>query len=432
MSGDNEQRATINDHLKTVAPLYGQPLEATRTFNSLAGQWAKARSRFRHDLDLFTSMFQDEMRDNIESRPLDSSLIMTANLLRITPSIECYETKGGGSIIVIEFQIGASMIHKSGQSDHENRLGKLFDEYVRTFVEDDCHAGCQNKEHSKELSTQLALLQFYRTGLRLYTNFLALIEVYDRQRKHRVDPRFATLPPSILADVITDAYYYNMFLEVATATSTTLKSLVGIVRASTEDLPEPRGIKCLLAETEAYSDSLSILPAQMADRLARHVELINMSRNIQESTNSRILNLLACVFLPLSMATSLLSMSTRLVNLGPLLYDFCGVVILFASVLIVIVLLLKVVQRLGEEIRKPSGDDSFRRLIQDCFKALKPWLWVNLLVIWSVILASFIVGMVVDIGLGFRILGYGLAAFVGVVGVSLSPFLVLYLFSVTC
>lgn len=298
--------------------------------------------------------------------------------------------------------------------------------YIQVFVEEgERLRSCLRNGHSEELRVQLHLLQFYRTALRLQGDFSTLVEMYDQLRSHRGGPQHSTLQPSVLADVVGDAYNYNIFLDTASATATMTKSLVGAIRATSLDQEKAQAIQCLLAETEGLSDGLTVPFAQLANRLEHYIALSSMSRNIEDTVNNRILSLLACIFLPLSLATSLLSMSTRFTSLGPLLYDFCGVVVLFASLVAVVFLLLKVYQTLRGMVDRMKPNWSLpSRLFTS---ALVKWVqWIGIFVAWALVLSSFIVGMVVDISLGFRILGYGIAGLVGATGVGLLALLTIW------
>lgn len=275
---------------------------------------------------------------------------------------------------------------------------------------------CHSSECPQELRLQLYLLQFYRTAMRLYEDFSVHVGAYDQTRSHGQGPQHSAIQPSVLADVVADAYHYNTFVDTATATATTAKSLVGVIRATSVGQEMTTDIQCLLAETEAYSDGLASPFTQLTNRLGHHIALSSMSRNISDSFFNRLLSVLASIFLPLSLATSLLSMSTRFIDLGPLLYDFCGVVLLFASLVILVLLLLqKGYQWLHwiaktTEFRETVGSHLARSFLSAPHN--KSALWVCLSVAWLMIMSSFLVGMIIDINLGFRILGYGIAGLV--------------------
>ena len=70
------------------------------------------------------------------------------------------------------------------------------------------------------------------------------------------------------------------------------------------------------------------------DRVIRSFEYQNKALNVRESVSVKRLAILASIFLPLSLASSLLSMQTRFVNFHLLLYDFFGVFVLIGSITI--------------------------------------------------------------------------------------------------
>jgi hypothetical protein len=298
--------------------------------------------------------------------------------------------------------------------DLRRRHWEVFERYINVFLEENQeHRRCHHTKHSQEVRFKLYLLQFYRTGLRLYEEFSSRADRYSRRQSYMIF--YSDSQTLAWSKAVEDAADYDIYLEKATSMSTVAKSLVSLVRETcTEDLtPE---IKYLFAEVESLSDVITGPFSMLANRFARQMDLMNTSRNIQDSRDSRLLNLLACIFLPASLATSLLSMSTRFIDLGPLLYDFCGVIVLFASFLALIFLSFKAYDwtkgKLATRVYVRSGDmmGGARSYIL-LWKALLSFL---LVIIWPMVLSSFVVGMVEDVGLGSRILGYGVAVVVGV------------------
>lgn len=315
-------------------------------------------------------------------------------------------------LVVIRLRASRSGIARN----HGSWLEDIFNRYIDVWLEEGVRlCSCYTTDCPQELRVQLHLLQFYRTAMRLYEDFSVHVGEYDQTRSHGQGPQHSALQPALLADIVADAYHYNTFADAATATATTAKLLVGVIRATSVGQDMATDIQRLLAETEAYSDGLASPFTLLANRLGHHIALSSMSRNFQDSVNSRLLSLLASIFLPLSLATSLLSMSTRFIALGPLLYDFCGVVFLFASLVILVVLLLKVLQWLywkAEAIRFERTLGSRLALFFLLAPHNKSAFWVCLSVAWLMVLSSFVVGMVIDVTLGFRVLGYGIAGLV--------------------
>jgi hypothetical protein len=149
--------------------------------------------------------------------------------------------------------------------------------------------------------------------------------------------------------------------------------------------------------------------ASLGTRLQSRLQLFDMSRNISESSSVWLLSLLASIFLPLSLASSLLSMQTRLIDLRFLLYDFCGVIIFFGTIAIAFIAFLK-------SISSKKGS------VHGVFQVKQRTVLVWLILQWLLILASFLVGMISNILLGLKILGYGTGGMVGllIVGATLN------------
>lgn len=131
--------------------------------------------------------------------------------------------------------------------------------------------------------------------------------------------------------------------------------------------------------------------------------------SVQQADSVSRLTLLAAVFLPLSLAAGVLSMQTRFLDLHLLLYDLVGVIFILGSLAAVI----GWVSKYG-----PDFYDNFSIQIYGwnayhfpkLFRTIKTTV---LVVWWLAFLASFLVGMLKDVLLGLRILGYSAAGIVG-------------------
>ena len=168
---------------------------------------------------------------------------------------------------------------------------------------------------------------------------------------------------------------------------------------------------------------LSKLISRILDRRDRRYDLFMKDLSIEDSISSKRLTILAAIFLPLSLATSILSMQTRFVNLHLLLYDFLGVFLLVASFAVLTYFIVQLFTRLSRrDYMKLSakyepwkfkwmGDGVDDDEIDVGLKFLLKY--VVTLCVWAITITSFIVGMVSDVALGLKILGYGLAALVG-------------------
>jgi CorA-like Mg2+ transporter protein len=157
------------------------------------------------------------------------------------------------------------------------------------------------------------------------------------------------------------------------------------------------------------------------ERLNRMFEGHSKIVNIQESIGVKRLSILATIFLPLSLSTSILSMSTRFKDLHLQLYDFVGVFVILGSLAIVILFLVRVVLKIksiglyGEWLSPKGlwavgGSHGTEKQLARLLSILIP-IWYFL--VWVVLLVSFVVGMIKDVVTGLKILGFG---FVGLLG----------------
>ena len=169
---------------------------------------------------------------------------------------------------------------------------------------------------------------------------------------------------------------------------------------------------------------LTKLNSRRIERRDQRYDLFVKNLSIDDSISVKRLTILAAVFLPLSLASSILSMQTRFVHLHLLLYDFLGVFLLVASFAILIYLVLRgftVLSRRDEWQRKeyrpwksPSRWWSSKATTAEFDTYFKYLMQYALgFSVWAVTMVSFIVGMTVKVTLGLKILGYGLAALTG-------------------
>ncbi|KAJ4295489.1 hypothetical protein N0V90_007502 [Kalmusia sp. IMI 367209] len=167
-----------------------------------------------------------------------------------------------------------------------------------------------------------------------------------------------------------------------------IESLLDLLSPTFQGLTEFRRLDMGL---RAICKSLSTRTEDLVPRMETRLKFLEISRNIRESTSLWLLSLLAAIFLPLSLASSLLSMQTRIVELHFLLYDFCGVIVFFGSIAIVIILTMK-------QFAKSKGNAHGIIRVNDGATM------VVIMLGWAAMFASFLVGMIVDVGLGLEIL----------------------------
>jgi len=183
--------------------------------------------------------------------------------------------------------------------------------------------------------------------------------------------------------------------EVTTLTSV-IESLLDILAPKLKKSDE---FEALDLELRNLCRNLSLASSSLAPRLDNKLRFLEISRNIQESSSLWLLSLLAGIFLPLSLASSLLSMQSRLADLHYMLYDFCGVIVLLGTLTVITVQIIR-------RFAKWTGN------IHDVFRVTDWVHWWFIIPEWTLVLSSFLVGMIKDVVLGLKILGYGTAVLI--------------------
>lgn len=97
-----------------------------------------------------------------------------------------------------------------------------------------------------------------------------------------------------------------------------------------------RTLRLIKLDTDARMTSLVNALGEITDTMDRQFQ--NRAWRLQEQQQQSVaqLALLAAVFLPISLAASLLSMSTRAADLGPLWYDYFGTSAVLVSIVLVV------------------------------------------------------------------------------------------------
>jgi hypothetical protein len=199
---------------------------------------------------------------------------------------------------------------------------------------------------------KLFLLHYCSTILTEYSFFLSNVKLhYVSKRQSMIDPRYSVLRPSILEEIIADAYIYAEFHNVALDLTDPVASLISIIQSALANPNEWPAFNTYAAEPHCHCNEITKVTSSFSARLDHDLKYLDVSRNMHESSQAWMLSVLASVFLPLSVATGLLSMQTRFSDLRLLLYDFCGTVVLVGTVLVVLFQALRVWVRGSERFR---------------------------------------------------------------------------------
>ncbi|KAH7081492.1 hypothetical protein BKA63DRAFT_550164 [Paraphoma chrysanthemicola] len=267
------------------------------------------------------------------------------------------------------------------------------------------------------------LLQCHHASLILFADFLKRVsEEYASRRREDIDPRRSTLRRWNLRTIMDDLQLYRRFSDVSAELQTTVGFLADVLQAlhdapTTTSLGAKAKMSILRAELNHYSQDTRFRLEQLSNDLEQDLRFLNLSRDLSQSNNVQALTLLATIFLPLSLSAAVLSMQFRLQELGERLYDFVGIVVLLVYLVVSILILITIRRTALEFLGRLHKYNWYMVWI-------RPTAYVGIgivgITIFALILSSFIVGMFNDIGLGAKILGWGLlAAIVGPVALGI-------------
>ncbi|KAK1984203.1 hypothetical protein LZ30DRAFT_768926 [Colletotrichum cereale] len=251
---------------------------------------------------------------------------------------------------------------------------------------------------------QVFMLQVYHAHLKAFAAFLEEFEASCTRPRMRIfNPQYSQLRAWTMKSIMTDSIIYRQLSSSVKDVTSTCESLLEIATAINGE-PENQ-LLWITTDVRGCCREVTTRLAGMSDDLQHRLDLLNLSWNVDQSGNVKILTLLATVFLPLSLSAGILSMGTRFKDLGSLIYDFFGVVVLLGALVLVILLLFFLVALLRElETRQRSRTVYWRW--RPAFQKIGALVF---LMLGGLVLASFVVGMFSDISLGAKILGYGLA-----------------------
>lgn len=262
--------------------------------------------------------------------------------------------------------------------------------------------------NSHQAIIQLVLLVFCQCNLGQLSNFIDTTRVtYTLFQERATDPRRTIITKSLLQGIIRDAYFYNQLQDCVSDLTSIISPLLELLDINFAAKPD---FKYLAAEMRATCIDLTKSSTRLSTRIDSHLRQFELLRSFNESLSVWLLGLLASIFLPLSLASSLLSMQSRLAELHFILYDFCGVIVLLGTIVLFIVILIRVYTRLNERLVKLNRNTAFRKWI---YPFVRISAWTLSFITWGLLVSSFLVGMIEGVGLGLLILGYGAAVIAG-------------------
>ncbi|ETS78739.1 hypothetical protein PFICI_08592 [Pestalotiopsis fici W106-1] len=270
---------------------------------------------------------------------------------------------------------------------------------------------------SQNLIMKLLMLWYHYAHLLELISFIqGARHYYFASRQSLFDSRISSLEMNLMQDMTYDVgFYQDLGISVKNLTvlieslSSSMEATINL-RAREEDGDDGavNYFNELMADIRGVcADALS-KTTDMSSSMEHQLKFLELRREIKQSNSLWILSVLASIFLPLSLASGVLSMGTRFKELGPLLYDFCGVVVLLMTLVFVIIAAIWLLMKITDVIarfRRPS-----HRIVERVWTS---FLICMALLGWGMVLGSFLVGMLDDIQLGGRILGFGMLCLLG-------------------
>lgn len=257
------------------------------------------------------------------------------------------------------------------------------------------------------------LLQYYHANLDMFMDFLEHLKLaYIEPQAKDFDARFVKLRDWNMRELTRDAYFYQQLTEVGHAITSQTEYLLDIAQIShngeTSDTSGAAQRKVAELELRGHVRDVNAQLARLSESLKLHIEFLRLARDTSQTSSVNNLTILATIFLPMSLATGLLAMSKRFNELGGLLYDFFGVlmlVLIFIAIFFAVVAVVSfLVSSAGIERARQYKGTSMRAKVYSILLGLVTGL---------LIVASFLVGMFMDVVTGAKILGFGLAALLG-------------------
>lgn len=243
--------------------------------------------------------------------------------------------------------------------------------------------------------------------LRSYITFMACLEMLpDTYLQTTSKTGKADILSSDLSNILKEPIYWAQIHRSIDVFVTAVGSFLDTLSLM-DDQPNLKEFRILLSDVRGLCAEIDRRTISYSSRLSTRMELLQFGRSIHESTRVQLLSLLAAIFLPLSLASSILSMQTRFADLGVLLYDFFGVIILLGTLTAFIVGALILINKVTQQLRRRSKP--MMPLVQRLVPTI---ISISMFVPWALILTSFLIGMFKSVSLGIKILAAGLGLMV--------------------
>jgi hypothetical protein len=284
-----------------------------------------------------------------------------------------------------------------------SRLKTIFGHLQASFF--DNQVNCT----SRSMQQRMVIFRLCSAVIIKNAEFLSGTEsLYRVSLRHLDDPGRTTITSANLRIFSRDSYFWELIHQNIIVFLTAVESFLSSLQLA-ENLSDPIEFRELIIEVHGQSTILEKRASSISARLENRLKFLEIGRSLHETGRVQLLSLLAVVFLPLSLASSILSMQTRFVDLHYLLYDFFGVIFLLGTLTFVLLGVLLLLQwgygKLYNWMESPTLFSLGPR-----WRAGKYAPFVTIfafLAPWGLAVASCFGGMIYDIGLGLKILGYG-------------------------
>jgi hypothetical protein len=197
----------------------------------------------------------------------------------------------------------------------------------------------EKKAATLEVRRQLLFLRICHAVLSEHSTFLDGFQCFRSVLLERLSSAGSDLiTTSLIRGISRMADLDDRVHQSMTAMTSVTTALLDILTLSINDSKDLQRVNI---ELRWVSENILESTSSLRLRLASYTNRMQTYRSMNESASLRQLSLLASVFLPLALASSILSMQTRLVDLGYLLYDFLGVMVLLGTITMIVALMLR-------------------------------------------------------------------------------------------
>ena len=353
----------------------------------------------------FYAIIQDEDRAISKCRSCNKILvafIALASLVLISSS----------SFISLHHE--ASAQHQANVSSFINRLNK----YCGLIP--DIHLRIKPKvdlPDAVNAHVQLLLLHYLYFNVSQFGYLMRTVSRNLTEKQDQfLDPSTTTFTQPILNEITSDTRLWEQVCAFSRLNTELLESLADFLSATADNwMIDQQAFRTLRTEIRLFCSAQGVLASHITQRFERIVRDFELCRGIQDSSSTWLLTLLASIFIPMSLATGILSMQIRFADLHFLLYDFVGVVTIIGTIAILIFTVLKATVWGADQIAKTrTRSETLHRLFRGAQPIFITGVSLVLLFLWALMFFPLMVGMISDVNLSLRILGFGSAAYFGI------------------